>query len=52
MVTVTPRFCKHVHGAKSKGDVHYFRRQHDLGPFFFFSLLYHIFTPPWGNCNK
>ena len=50
--TVTPIFCTHVHGAKSKGVVHYFRRQYDLGPFFFSFLLYHIFTPPQGNCNK
>ena len=50
---VTPWFCIHVHGVKSKEDVHYFRRQRGHGPPFFFSfLLYHIFTPPWGNCNK
>ena len=32
--TITPIFCIHVHGAKSKEDVHYFGRQQGHGPLF------------------
>ena len=48
MLLVTPRFCTYVHGAKSKGDVHYFRRQHDPG-LFFFSFFYTTFSHPRGG---
>ena len=48
MGTVTPKFCTHVHGAKSKGDVHFFGRQHDHG-LFFFSFFYTTFSHSHGG---